>query len=45
MGRQTQPHMLPPDVNDLLVAMHGKQLLEVALRIGNTHPGALGVRS
>jgi hypothetical protein len=36
MGRQTQLHVLPKDVNALLVAMHDKEPLEVALRSGNT---------
>ena len=36
MGRQTQLHVLPKDLNELLVAMHEKEPLEVALRIGNT---------
>jgi len=35
MGRQTQLHVLPKDVNALLVAMHDKEPLEVALRSGN----------
>lgn len=35
MGRQTQLHVLPKDVNDLLVAMHDNDPLEVALRSGN----------
>jgi hypothetical protein len=35
MGRQTQLHVFPKDVNDLLVAMHDKEPLEVALRSGN----------
>lgn len=34
MGRQTQLHVLAKDVNDLLVAMHDKEPLEVALRSG-----------
>ena len=34
MGRQTQLHVLPKDVNDLLVAMHNNEPLEVALRSG-----------
>lgn len=36
MGRQTQLHLLPKDLNDLLVAMHDKEPLEVALRSGST---------
>jgi hypothetical protein len=36
MGRQTQLHALPKDVNELLIAMHPKEALEVALRTGNT---------
>ena len=36
MGRQTQLHVLPKDVNELLVAMHDKEPFEVALRTGNT---------
>jgi hypothetical protein len=36
MGRQTQLHVFPKDVNELLVAMHDKEVLEVALRIGTT---------
>lgn len=36
MGRQTQLHVLPRDVNELLVVMHDKEPLEVALRSGNT---------
>jgi hypothetical protein len=35
MGRQTQLHALPKDVNDLLVAMHDNEPLEVALRSGS----------
>jgi hypothetical protein len=34
MGRQTQLHVFPKDVNELLVAMHDKEALEVALRRG-----------
>lgn len=36
MGRQTQLHALPKDVNELLIAMHPKEALEAALRTGNT---------
>jgi hypothetical protein len=36
MGRQTQLHLLPQDLNNLLVAMHDKEPLEVALRSGGT---------
>ncbi len=36
MGRQTQLHMLPKDLNELLVALHDKEPLEVALRSGNS---------
>ena len=36
MGRQTQLHVLPKDVNELLVAMHDKDPLEVAMKSGNT---------
>jgi hypothetical protein len=36
MGRQTQLHVLAKDVNELLVAMHSKEPLEVALRSGKT---------
>ena|SRR5215831_5792506 len=36
MGRQTQLHTLPKDLNELLVAMHDKEPLEVALRSGNS---------
>jgi hypothetical protein len=36
MGRQTQLHLFPKDVNELLVAIHDKEPLEVALRSGNT---------
>ena len=36
MGRQTQLHLLPADVNELLVAMQDKERLKVALRRGNT---------
>lgn len=36
MGRQTQLHVFPKGVNDLLVAMHDKEPLEVALRSGST---------
>jgi len=36
MGRQTQLHVLAKDVNELLVAMHDKEPLEVALRSGTT---------
>jgi hypothetical protein len=35
MGRQTQLHALPKDVNELLMEMHSKETLEVALRTGN----------
>jgi len=35
MGRQTQLHVLPEDVNALLVAMYDTEPLEVALRSGN----------
>ena len=36
MGRQTQLHVLPKDVNDLLVVMQDKEPLEVALKRGNS---------
>ena len=36
MGRQTQLHVLPKDLNELLVALHDKERLEVALRSGNS---------
>jgi hypothetical protein len=36
MGRQTQLHVLPRDLNALLVAMHDKEPLEVAIRRGNS---------
>lgn len=36
MGRQTQLHMLPKDVNELLVAMHVREPLEAALQRGNS---------
>ena len=36
MGRQTQLHVFPKDVNELLVAMHDKEALEVALRRGTS---------
>jgi hypothetical protein len=36
MGRQTQLHVLPKDLNQLLVAMHDKEPLAVALRRGNS---------
>ena|ERR1700678_3938644 len=43
MGRQTQLHALPKDLNELLIAMHAKEALEVALRTGSTaHPERLG---
>ena len=35
MSRQTQLHVFPKDVNDLLVAMHKNEPLEVALRSGD----------
>ncbi len=35
MGRQTRLHLLPKDVNDLLLAMHDYEPLEVALRNGD----------
>src|SRR5215471_21142169 len=35
MGRQTQLHLSPKDVNVLLVAMHDKEPLEVAVRSGS----------
>lgn len=35
MGRQTQLHVLPKDLNELLVAMHDREPLEVALRSGS----------
>jgi hypothetical protein len=35
VGRQTQLHVLAKDVNELLIAMHGKEPLEVAFRRGN----------
>jgi len=33
MGRETQLHLLPKDVNQILVAMHDKERQEVPLRI------------
>ena len=36
MGRQIQLHILPKDVNDLLVAMHNREPLEVAMQRGNS---------
>jgi hypothetical protein len=36
MGRQTQLYVLPKDLNELLVAMHDEEPLEVALRRGNS---------
>ncbi len=36
MGRQTQLHCFPKDVNELLVALHDKQPLEIAVRSGNS---------
>ncbi len=36
MGRQTQLHIFPRDVNDLLIAMHAKEPLQLALERGNT---------
>jgi hypothetical protein len=36
MGRQTQLHVLPKDVNELLLALHDREPLEVALRRGNS---------
>jgi|ERR1700732_5033441 hypothetical protein len=36
MGRQTQLHVLPKDLNELLVALHDKEPLEAALRRGNS---------
>jgi hypothetical protein len=36
MGRQTQLHVLPKDLNDLLVAMHDREPLEVAMQHGNS---------
>ena len=36
VGRQTQLHVLAKDVNELLIAMHDKEPLEVALRSGKT---------
>src|SRR6516165_5484524 len=36
MGRQTQLHVLPKDVNELLIAMHDKEPLEFAMKRGNT---------
>jgi hypothetical protein len=36
MGRQTQLHVLPKDLNELLVALHGKEPLQAALRRGNS---------
>jgi hypothetical protein len=36
MGRQIQLHVLPKDVNELLVAMHEREPLEVAMRRGNS---------
>jgi hypothetical protein len=36
MGRQIQLHVLPKDVNDLLVALYDKDPLEAALSSGNT---------
>jgi hypothetical protein len=34
MGRQTQLHVLAEDVNELLIAVHDKIALEVAVRSG-----------
>src|SRR5512133_4216840 len=36
MGRQVQLHVLPRDVNELLVAMHDKEPLDVAWKSGDT---------
>jgi hypothetical protein len=36
MGRQIQLHVLPKDVNELLVAMHDREPLEIAMRSGNS---------
>jgi|SRR5580700_2522358 hypothetical protein len=36
MGRQIQIHVLPKDVNALLVAMRDKEPLEIAMRSGNS---------
>ena len=36
MGRQIQLHLFPKDVNELLIAMHGREPLEVAMRSGNS---------
>ena len=36
MGRQTQLHVLSRDLNELLVAMHDKEPMHVALRRGNS---------
>ena len=36
MGRQIQLHVLPKDVNELLAATHGREPLEIAMRIGNS---------
>ena len=36
MGRQTQLHVLAKDVNELLLAVHDQEPLEVALRSGKT---------
>jgi len=36
MGRQVQLHVLPKDVNELLVAMHVREPLEVAMQRGNS---------
>ena len=36
MGRQTQLHVLPKDLNELLIALREKEPLEVSLRSGNS---------
>src|SRR5713101_7101646 len=36
MGRQIQLHVLAKDVNELLVAIHDREPLEVAMWYGNT---------
>jgi hypothetical protein len=36
MGRQTQLHLFPKDLNELLVAMQDKEPLEAAMKSGNT---------
>jgi hypothetical protein len=36
MGRQIRLHLLPEDVNELIVAMHDKEPLELAMQHGNS---------